>query len=82
MGTLLSLLANPVVVQIALSLIETFAKAKGVSDEQKQVFVKMSQVLRDLGAKQVTSGFAGEDRQSQDIDQAWKDANAPKADNK
>lgn len=73
MGSILGLLANPAVIQIALTLLELFAKKNGANSDSQALFLKMAEMLRALGAKEVRSSFESEERQDSEINQAWKD---------
>lgn len=62
METILMLIANPVVIRLALSVIEYFAERKNISKEERRVFVRLAEILRKQGLENVRSRFEAEDQ--------------------
>lgn len=56
------LIANPVVIRLALSVIEYFAERKNISKEERRVFVRLAEILRKQGLENVRSRFEAEDQ--------------------
>lgn len=69
MPLLLGLL--PAIIPVLLWLIETFVMNKSQDAESRELFIKLAQILRNLGVKNAKSRFESAKKQSEAGNAEW-----------
>lgn len=78
MGAVLGLLANPLIIQLGLALLNIFMKKKELSEQERQTFVDLSALLQKHGIKTAFNFLVSDKRQDNEITEAWKKEQAEK----
>jgi hypothetical protein len=82
MGTILSLLANPIVMRVVLGLIDAFLANKKADDATKEAVKKLAEFMRKNGVEKAKSRFEAEDQIAAGDDMWNQRENPPKPEEK